>query len=325
MPTSPISVVIPYYQRAVGVLRRSLASVAAQKDSPGPIDLIVVDDASPAPAVDEVAAVSFPTGITVRVVRQANGGPGAARNAGLSAALPASRFVAFLDSDDQWHEHHLARAAQALDCGYDVFFGDHYQLDQSVGAFARAGRIKPDEHSQLPTARQGLHAYTGDMFDQILIGNPIGTSTVVYDRLRFATLRFRAEFTNAGEDYLFWMELARAGARFAFSSAIEATYGRGINVYAGSGWGTEYFALRLHNEIKFRRTVKQLFHLAPAQDKHVTKSIHALRASFAADLLHRLTHRKAISRDLLRAHWKLDPLTYAHLPLVVTRRLTGRS
>ena len=45
-----ICVVIPYYQREPGILRRALASIAAQRDCPLPIHVIVVDDASPAPA-----------------------------------------------------------------------------------------------------------------------------------------------------------------------------------------------------------------------------------------------------------------------------------
>ena len=45
-----IFVVIPCYQRERGILRRALASIAAQRDCPSPIHAIVVDDASLAPA-----------------------------------------------------------------------------------------------------------------------------------------------------------------------------------------------------------------------------------------------------------------------------------
>ena len=69
------------------------------------------------------------------------------------------------------------------------------------------------------------------MFDQIIRGNPIGTSTVVYDFARHAAQRFKVEFTNAGEDYLFWMQLVRSGARIAFSSRSQAQYGKGVNIY----------------------------------------------------------------------------------------------
>lgn len=325
MTTPLIAVVIPYFQREAGVLRRALASVAEQKDCPGLVEVIVVDDASPVPATGEVAAVEFPESIRVRVIRQPNGGPGAARNTGLEAVTSCTRWVAFLDSDDQWHEQHLVRAVMALKCGHDAIFGDHFQLGQDVGAFERAGRLQLHEHPLLPTALPGLHAFTGSMFDQILIGNVIGTSTVVYDRQRYPQLRFRTEFTHAGEDYLFWMELAQAGARFAFSTEIEATYGRGVNVYSGSGWGTDQFAVRLHNELKFRKTVRRLFPLTPEQDARIGQGIRSLRTSFASDILHRISHRKPLALPVVRAQWQLDPLTFMHLPIAVARRLTGRS
>lgn len=76
-------------------------------------------------------------------------------------------------------------------------------INSTIGAFARTGRIQPNTHPQLPDAQPGLHSYQGDLLDQIIRGNVIGTSTAVYDYLRFPKNRFKVEFTNAGEDYLF--------------------------------------------------------------------------------------------------------------------------
>jgi glycosyltransferase involved in cell wall biosynthesis len=120
LPTSSpmITVVIPYFQRSPGILAKALASIAAQEGCPLPIQVIVVDDASPAPVAAELAGVgAMPH--PVRVITQANGGPGAARNTGLDHAPPGTRYLAFLDSDDEWMPDHLARAVAALECGYD--------------------------------------------------------------------------------------------------------------------------------------------------------------------------------------------------------------
>ncbi|MSQ66849.1 MAG: glycosyltransferase family 2 protein [Gammaproteobacteria bacterium] len=233
-----ITVVIPYFQRSPGILAKALASIAAQEGCPLPIQVIVVDDASPAPVAAELAgsgAMPHP----VRVITQANGGPGAARNTGLDHAPPGTRYLAFLDSDDEWMPDHLARAVAALACGYDFFFADHYQLDQASGAFARGGRLELERHPLLPTVQADLHAYAGDMLDQTIRGNLIGTSTVVYHFERFAAQRFQVEFANAGEDYLFWMALMVQGALSAFSTHTAARYGKGVNIYAGAGWGSE--------------------------------------------------------------------------------------
>lgn len=315
---------IPYYQRSAGVLRRSLASVAAQQGCPGPVDIIVVDDASPAPVADEVAALDLPSGMSLRVVARENGGPGAARNTGLDAVPPSTVYVAFLDSDDEWSTDHLARAVLALEQGYDFYFADLLQLGADVSAFRRAGRIHPDEHPALASA-PGLHAYRGDLFDQILRGNVIGTSTVVYDIKRFARHRFKTEFTNVGEDYLFWMDLALDAARAAFSSQTEVICGRGVNVYAGAGWGDERHLLRVHNEFKFRMLVLKAYPLNKVQQTHQLDAIGGLRAAFCRDLLRRIRRRQRTSVRLLLKQLAIDPLGFLLLPAIAVRILIQRS
>ena len=49
MSDPTIAVIIPYFQREAGILRRALASVFAQTNAPS-WEIIVVDDGSPVPA-----------------------------------------------------------------------------------------------------------------------------------------------------------------------------------------------------------------------------------------------------------------------------------
>lgn len=319
-----ITVVIPFFQREPGVLTRALASIAAQVGCPLPVHVLVVDDASPVDPAPEIAAAVWAEGQSCQLVRRPNGGPGAARNTGLDHAPPNTRLLAFLDSDDQWHPEHLQRAVKALEHGFDFYFADHYQLGQNVGAFARAGKIDIAAHPLIDPSMPELHAYQGDLFDQVLRGNIIGTSTVVYDFRRFSDKRFRVEFTHAGEDYLFWMELITSGARSAFSSVIEATYGRGVNIYAASGWGTEEFARRVYNELRYRKTVRDGFPLNAGQREHVQREISRLREAFAEDVIHRLRNGKPVSRPLMKAQRQLDPWSVVAVPWVGLRRLLGR-
>ena len=320
-----VSVIIPYFQRTPGVLRRALASVAAQRTCPLPVQVIVVDDASPVPPHDEIAGIAWPPLMSVQVISRPNGGPGAARNTGLDGAPEETRFVAFLDSDDQWSVDHLARAIGALEQGFDFFFADHLQLDQTIGAFGRAGRIPLDLHPSLPAPPAGLHAYQGDLFDQIMRANVIGTSTVVYDHKRFGAMRFKVDLTRAGEDYLFWMEIARAGARAAFSSEVAAIYGRGVNVYAGAGWGTEGHLQRIHDEIRYRRLTRELFDLDAQQARHIDTELGGLRHAFARGLFHCAAHRKRVDPRLLATHAALDPASFLALPLFAARALFART
>ncbi|MBV8502236.1 MAG: glycosyltransferase [Paucibacter sp.] len=322
-----IAVVIPYFQREPGVLARALRSIEAQQGCPLPVHVIVVDDASPHPASEEVTATGCQS-VSVRTIVQANGGPGAARNTGLDHTPEGTRYVAFLDSDDEWSPDHLARAVRALDAGFDFYFADHHQLGKAVSAFERSGRIKVAEHQALnfesgePAA--DLYAFRGELLRQIIVGNPVGTSTVVYRYERFGQQRFRVEFTNAGEDYLFWMELSQCGARAVFSTQSEARYGRGVNIYAASGWGTDSYLLRVHNEMKYRKLTARLFKLDLPLRQHLRRSIRQLRETFALDVLHRLAHRKPLPWRLLRAHIALDPLAPLGFGQVFLNRILPR-
>lgn len=94
------SVVIPTFNR-VCYLRDALDSITAQ--SCGDYEIIVVDDGSTDGTAEMVSA--HPAG--VRLIRQQNSGPAAARNSGIMNAR--GEFIAFLDSDDLWHREKLAR------------------------------------------------------------------------------------------------------------------------------------------------------------------------------------------------------------------------
>jgi len=93
-----VTVVIPAYQRA-GLVGRAVLSALAQRPRPA-VDVLVVDDGS----TDGTGNVAAALGASV--IRQPNAGEGAARNAGLRAAR--TRWVALLDSDDEWLPGHLA-------------------------------------------------------------------------------------------------------------------------------------------------------------------------------------------------------------------------
>lgn len=321
-----VAVVIPFFQRKPGLLRRAVSSIGEQVGVP-PVRVVVVDDASPIDAKDELAELpTFATPLEIEIVRQPNGGPAKARNRGLDALAADVDRVAFLDSDDVWRPHHLAQALSALDADHDVYFCDFHQPGQTVGAFGRAGRLDPSRHPAFP-GRPSLHTYQGDMFDQVMFGNVIGTSTIVYAFDRFATQRFDEAYFSAGEDYLMWIEFARRGARFAFSSDIGVDYGYGVNIYAGSGWGTDGFLDRVHNEMRYRKRLLA-FPLSAAQRTLVDAKIRALRREFAMGVMFNVFRRRPLDVALLRAQWRLDPLSLVTIPTeagtMAAERIRGR-
>ena len=142
-----ISVVIPAYN-AEGCVVRAVESVLAQ--SRPAMEVIVVDDGSR----DATAAVAERFGPAVRVLRQANGGPAAARNHGVREA--GGEWIAFLDADDAWLPQKLERQAEKLD-GAQVGVVHCYVVDV------------------LEKFR-----YTGEQtFDRLWRQNVIGTSTAI--------------------------------------------------------------------------------------------------------------------------------------------------
>jgi glycosyltransferase involved in cell wall biosynthesis len=102
-----VSVVVPLYQKAKTV-ERTLRSIRAQGLTD--FEVVVVDDGS----TDGGAAIAAGTGDPrIRVLRQTNAGPGAARNRGTREAR--APLVAYLDADDTWEPTYLERLVPLLE------------------------------------------------------------------------------------------------------------------------------------------------------------------------------------------------------------------
>jgi glycosyltransferase involved in cell wall biosynthesis len=100
------SVVIPTYNRRE-LLRQTLESVWKQAFED--FEVIVVDDGSTDGTLEELRSL----GSRVGVLQQANRGPGAARNLGVTRAR--GEYLAFLDSDDLWFPWTLGVFARLIE------------------------------------------------------------------------------------------------------------------------------------------------------------------------------------------------------------------
>jgi glycosyltransferase involved in cell wall biosynthesis len=107
MSIATVSVVIPVYNRADSVM---LSLESALHQTLQDIEIIVVDDASTDNTFEVLQSC---TDKRVTLIRhEVNKGGGAARNSGIK--LSSGRYIAFLDSDDSWHQDKLQLQVQKL-------------------------------------------------------------------------------------------------------------------------------------------------------------------------------------------------------------------
>lgn len=130
-----ISVVIPAFD-AARHLGDAIQSVLMQASRP--LEVLVVDDGSS----DETAEVARSFGPPVVCWSRAQGGAASARNAGIGRA--SGELIAFLDADDLWAAHKLARQRAVLDLDADLeaVFGHVQQFSEPT---ARQGASGPGQ------------------------------------------------------------------------------------------------------------------------------------------------------------------------------------
>ncbi len=122
------NIVMPAYN-ASRTIAASIRSVLSQ-NRPN-YELIVVDDGSS----DETVAIAsaFTSDPRVRIIKQENQGPGAARNRGIT--LGAAPYISLIDSDDLWLPNYLETMGAALDADQSagLAYTDAWVLDDRTG------------------------------------------------------------------------------------------------------------------------------------------------------------------------------------------------
>lgn len=296
-----IGVVIPYFQREPGILARALASVFRQELPGGAeLEVVVVDDGSPAPVGPELAALAPGHRAAVTVLSQPNAGPGAARNRGLDHLARADAdYVAFLDSDDAWAPRHLADAVEALRLGYNLYFCAHeraqadvHELDGGDEELARLRRPGEPQVTWLGPDASLIGVASERLLLAHLTAYVSQTSTVVVTTSAIRDLRFDTRLRGAGEDHLLWIELALAGNEAVISAVRNVTCGRGINVYYSAfDFGSVKVVERVGYLLLFWRHVRAKLRArgiaAPVCEQDLTRYRRAYSYLFVRALLRR--------------------------------------
>ena len=327
MPAPKIAVIIPFFQRKTGVLARSLASIAAQHYPPEVLYVLIIDDGSPLAAEQELRDHPPAAELNIRVLHQPNAGPNEARNTGLTNLEPDTNLVAYLDSDDEWIGDHLSRAVLSLSLGYSAYFANLFHLGDSTNEFEKAKRVRHEDHPAV-NGDQTLRAYQGDMIHQIATANIIFMPSLVISVAALGEARFPQAHRHGGGDYLYWMDLIVHGARFVYSTEAEVRCGEGINMWYGSGWGTDGLVMRIVDEARFRRKVLNNYATAEATKESLRHRLTELQTGMLQDMVHRLRHKKPVHWKTISLFFRENPPSFQMLTNVVSvvkRTLATRS
>lgn len=135
----PVSVIIPTYNR-MGVLERSVQSVLSQTYTD--FELLIIDDASTDATEEYIRGLEDER---IRYYRnEANIGPAASRNRGVSLAL--GEYLAFQDSDDEWMPDKLQKMVELLEnTDEKVGMAYHEMLEARGGEDVIPSRAIPSE------------------------------------------------------------------------------------------------------------------------------------------------------------------------------------
>lgn len=197
--TPKVSVITPAYNTA-GYIGETLESIFAQTYRD--FEVVVVNDGSP--DTPELEAALGPYRSRIVYLEHENGGPAAARNAGIRVARGA--YVAFLDSDDLWEPDYLAVQIGML------------EADPAIDALYPNGRTFGEG------AAVGLTAMDLSPSD-----GPVTLERVLDERCNipiYATARRDAvvraglfdETFRRAEDYELWLRMLHTGARIEYHS-----------------------------------------------------------------------------------------------------------
>jgi hypothetical protein len=204
--TSPaVSVVIPAYN-AAATLPETLASLDRQTFTGW--EAVVVDDGS----TDDTAAVAERLAAgdpRIRVIRQANAGHSAARNAAIAAAR--GEWIVCLDSDD-W-----------VDSRYFEVMTGAAGANPALDAIVCGGvRVAPSGEHGTPATYEP--SSVANLFWRLTVDCPIAIHNCMVRRSLVVDVGGLRYHLRACADWDFWQKIARTGARFGTVPDVLAFY-----------------------------------------------------------------------------------------------------
>ena len=245
MNTPTVDVIIPTFN-GLPYLKEAVASVLAQTYTD--FDLHIIDDGS------TDATKAYITGLKdsrIHYHHIPNGGPSAARNAGIAASR--ALLVAFLDSDDVWLPTKLEQQVALL------------KTKPSVGLVYGHQQTIDETGAVIGTLRAKLR---GHVFSPLLNGNQIiGSASMVL--IRRSVLEAVGGFPEGfamGEDWELWLRIAH-DYEVDYCDAPLAQ----IRVLSSSS--QQQFSRNAEQLLELKRHIASEFELTPGQRRRLSSRL----------------------------------------------------
>lgn len=237
-----ISVVIPTYNSQNTIIR-TLSSVLNQtyKD----YEIIIIDDGSTDKTKELIESFLQDKKVIYKYIYQKNAGPSVARNNGVQNAI--GEYIAFLDSDDEWHPKKLEMQIQIIKEKNLLFLGSTYTFDDLI-----------DENME----KIELKKFS---FKKLIWSNKFSTPGVIIKRSFFEELGGFDISMKYAEDYDLWLRASlKEDLVLVFEPKLfrlyKAAYGKtGLSSHMSSMFNGELYLLKKLKQKKYLSTLEYVF------------------------------------------------------------------
>lgn len=196
--TPLVSVIMPIYGTE-RFLESAIRSVLAQTCQD--IELILLNDSSPG---DPSPVISRFDDERIVYMEHENGGPSYTRNRGVKESR--GRYVAFLDSDDEWLPEKLALQLAVMEAEptVDVVYTQRQTIDENGNQiYGYSPRL-----------------FSGNILNELYVDNFVCMSSTLLRRSVFDLSGFLDESLRMSEDFDFWLRVACNHRFFALEEPL---------------------------------------------------------------------------------------------------------
>lgn len=231
MEKALVSIITPLYNAEL-YISRTIDSILSQTYSNW--ELIVIDDKSTDKGIEVVKKYIEKDSRIKLLYNEVNSGAAVSRNKGIEAARGS--YIAFLDSDDQWHKDKLSKQLKFMQENKYPFTYTFYNHINEKG----------EEISRTVNLPLKIN------YKRSLKANDIGCLTAMYD-VEFFGKQYMANIRKR-QDYTLWLKLLKITDYAYCLPEVLATY----TIREGSISSNKYSLLKYHWRI-YRHIEKQSF------------------------------------------------------------------